>query len=114
MSISTCPKCHRKGTYSAKFQQCGACGLGYESKSQAKRVESQRVEAKPIESLLDQEKLADFKSDVQVGSVVDLSAVTPSNDVSIEVRPGEVCSQCHEKKPSVAALKQRAWRAKRK
>ena len=100
MSISTCPKCHRKGTYSAKFQQCSACGLGYSA------------QARPIESLLDQEKLADFKSDVQVGSVVDLSDVAPSTDVLIEVKPGEVCPQCGEKKPSVAALKQRAWRAK--
>lgn len=24
-----CPKCRRTGTYSEKFRQCSACGLGY-------------------------------------------------------------------------------------
>ena len=26
----SCPSCKRKGTYSEKFEQCSACGLGYE------------------------------------------------------------------------------------
>ena len=26
-----CPSCKRKGTYSPKFEQCQACGLGYEA-----------------------------------------------------------------------------------
>ena len=28
MSNPACPKCHRKGTYSEKYKQCTACGLG--------------------------------------------------------------------------------------
>ena len=61
-----------------------------------------------IESLLDQEKLAQFKRDIQVGDVITpdtITTVTPSNDVtyvSIEIKPGEVCPQCHERKPSEA------------
>ncbi len=40
----SCPKCKRKGTYSEKFNQCSACGLGYESQP-AKRIQDSRRHA---------------------------------------------------------------------
>ena len=124
MSIANCPKCHRKGTYSAKFQQCSACGLGYESKSQAKRVESQRDNVAPDHNVTPpsnkvtpcptcgQMKLATMQDHICDDACQEAEHKSIRCMLQIAPEPGEDCALCDEKKPSENTLRQRKWRAK--
>ena len=97
MSKPKCPKCRREGTYSQKFGQCSACGRGY----------GEQKGSDVTEDVSDVTPITDVTPKV-MKSVTPVTEVTPDT-----VKPGEVCSQCGERKPSVAALKQRAWRKRR-
>ena len=101
MSKPKCPKCGREATYSAKYDQCSACGRGYEATnaSPIPRLSRSVGGVTPSEA---ERGDANFAPEAQVGEAL----VAPS--------PGEVCPQCHERKPSEAALKQREWRERKK
>ena len=127
MSQVSCPSCKRKGTYSEKHEQCGACGLGYEN------LEHFSQEEGPMTASVTQSVTRRVTIDVDdTGGVTPVTPVTPVTEKPITnvttvtpvteprvVRhsgfppdPGEVCPLCDERKPSEKALKQRKWRAK--
>ena len=87
----SCPSCKRKGTYSPKFEQCQACGLGYTV-----------TPVTPVTPVTEE----------PVTNVTTVTPVTEPMYVQVVVEPGEVCPTCDERKPSEKALKQRKWRAK--
>ena len=86
MAKVKCPECKRVGTYSPKFGQCSACGLGRNE---------------------DVTKVHDITSAV-TESVTEVVAVTPTVT--------EPCSRCgcagHVAKSG--AERQKAWRARKK
>ena len=94
MSKPKCPKCKRDATYNAKYDQCSGCGLGY---GKATSVTDAREMPEP-----------------HVSNVTPVTDDTGPSDLMVGPLPGEVCPQCHERKPSEAALKQREYRERKK
>jgi len=99
-----CPKC-RCDTWSEKFQQCSACGAGWEKQPiSEKRVpvgpQSVHERGQPLvaDNVLEQPDNVPVADKVQVDNVL----------------PGGRCPTCGERRPSAAALKKRAWRERKR
>ena len=82
----SCPSCKRKGTYSPKFEQCSACGLGYE----LPQAVTERVTVTP-----------------SVTNGEDVTAVVTADT------PCEYCGCSGHKKPKSTAERQRAYRERK-
>ena len=115
MANPTCPKCKRKGTYSPKFEQCSACGLGYESKSQAKRVSAQRDKVTPVtnnETRHVTEGVTGGVSGVEAPVEVTPPVTEQSNETHSVTGKSKHCSTCTCGPPKTGAERQKKWRAK--
>ncbi len=91
MPRKKCPECKRD-TWSEKFKACSSCGF---------TVTPDTLSPKQVTPVTQQTDT--------------VTHVMPSTHVAFRVPlPGEKCLLCSEEKPSLAALKQRAWREKRR
>ena len=95
MAQISCPNCTRKGTYSPKFKQCQACGLGYEVAP---------LGGDPLPEILDDGRVTPVTpvtpvTDDGVTNVTTVTPVTEPPNVQLVVEPGEVCTMCDERKP---------------
>ncbi len=98
----SCPKCHRKGTWSAKWQSCSGCGF----KVGQDAVE--RALAKPTPK----KKKPKNTWGKRNGSVTDDSG---KRDGPVTPEPGLPCPACGQRVPyPSAAAKQKAWRQKKR
>ena len=111
MKAPNCPKCKRKGTYSSTFGQCSACGLGYESKSQAKRVSSQRDKVTPVTN--NETRHVTVEEVVEVAKEKVTGYVTQSNETHNVTGKSKHCSTCTCGPPKTGAERQKKWRANR-
>ena len=116
MARKKCPKCKRD-TWNEKYQSCSACGYVTSvtpvTPDTAKRDTPVTDDTKAAESVtpVTEEEEARFQAGVR-GSMPEKWGTLYGSLGSGKVEPGEVCPTCGERRPSEAALKQRAWRSK--
>ena len=87
MAKPKCPKCGREATYNAKYDQCSACGRGYEAKVQ----KSGDLPLDPT-----------FSSNSNVGEPL------------VTLTPGEPCPTCGKPVGKTPAERQREYRERKK
>lgn len=103
MSAPKCPQCHRQGTYNTKYEQCSACGLGYER--QVAELVTERVTETP--AVTDTRREPGHYSD------------TPPTNVPVVVTPnvtsngGRHCPTCTCAPPKTGAERQKAYRKRK-
>ena len=96
-----CPRCGRDSTYNEKFDQCSACGRGYEatSASPIPRLSRSVGGVTPSEA---EKGDANFAPEAQVGEAL------------AKLVPGEPCPACGKPVGKTSAQLQREYRERKK
>ena len=106
MAKPKCPDCKRDGTYNAKFDQCSACGRGYERTGPPPVALPLKPVSEPREKLTqDFERHAGGRTE---------ALVIPGREYWGDLEPGKPCPACGKPVGKSKAQLQKEYRERKK